>query len=715
MWKLQGGFGGGMTLLRIVRVHNALKELSEKLKYKHLTDWNLNEYTTEALAEVLNLSRANVSHDLNELVKAGKVFSIKSRPVIFFDKAIIEEKFNVLVMERKLKNMEQLLELISKPENHNHSDHMGDVCLNVNADELIGYSGSLKEQIEQGKSAILYPPNGLHMLLTGSTGVGKTLFAKLLHKMGIECGRFNCQTPFVMFNCADYSNNPQLLMSQLFGHVKGAYTGADKDKVGLIEKADNGILFLDEIHRLPQEGQEMLFSILDDGHFRRLGESESERNVRVLIIGATTEDVGEVLLETYIRRIPVVIKFPNLKDRPLEERESLVKFFFWEESKKIKNEIIVTKEILSIFMLYSCPGNIGQLKSDIQLVCANAYLRYITKQTDEIKVDRRVLTAKMKIAHQNIYAYLAEENNGQSLVNVTGEWTTADYSKDNDQSILSTEQDINGGGIEICCMDSVHAVFERIFDLKSESSFEINMKEIPENTVELARFISEYISKVTGSDWKKELAAVMAAYVHYFSCGRAKLKDSVRTELLLNLNHDISKVSCQIASIILDHVGASSLDTLFEDELTAVALLIGAYEEILICESGSSSFKSCSHDLEVQHDEILKDAFNYIKDTIVFVNPHKLVPLVQNAVRNMEQKSFKCFSLSIKIRLVIHISFSVERLLQRNEVPHKDANIYKTLYKDEISQIKNSLNEIGETFNVEYSIHELSYVYDILQ
>ena len=65
----------------------------------------------------------------------------------------------------------------------------------------------------------------------------------------------NKDYPFVTFNCADYFNNPQLLLSQLFGHVKGAFTGADTDKIGLVEKANGGILFLDEVHRLPPDGQ----------------------------------------------------------------------------------------------------------------------------------------------------------------------------------------------------------------------------------------------------------------------------------------------------------------------------------------------------------------------------------------------------------------------------------------------------------------------------
>ena len=105
------------------------------------------------------------------------------------------------------------------------------------------------------QASILYPPNGINCLILGETGVGKSMFAYLMHEYAIEMQVKNIDSPFITFNCADYSNNPQLLTSQLFGVKKGAYTGAEIDKIGLIEKANNGILFLDEIHRLPPEGQ----------------------------------------------------------------------------------------------------------------------------------------------------------------------------------------------------------------------------------------------------------------------------------------------------------------------------------------------------------------------------------------------------------------------------------------------------------------------------
>ena len=99
------------------------------------------------------------------------------------------------------------------------------------------------------------------------------MFAECMYHFAIDSEMLSADAPFVSFNCADYAQNPQLLFGHIFGIKKGAYTGAAQDSPGLIAKADGGILFLDEIHRLPPEGQEMLFTFMDKGvyRFRSLG------------------------------------------------------------------------------------------------------------------------------------------------------------------------------------------------------------------------------------------------------------------------------------------------------------------------------------------------------------------------------------------------------------------------------------------------------------
>ncbi|AWK51663.1 transcriptional regulator [Clostridium beijerinckii] len=257
--------------------------------------------------------------------------------------------------------------------------------------KIIGYHGSLKNVISQAEAAVLYPPHGLHTLLLGPSGVGKSFFAESMYNFAINSSHFGKSAPFIIFNCADYVENPQLLLSQLFGYSKGAFTGANTEKVGLVEKANNGILFLDEVHRLPSEGQEILFYLLDKGKYRRLGETENSRTANVMIIAATTEDPKSSLLLTFRRRIPMIIEIPSINNRPINERYVLIKSFFSQESARVGKEITVRYEVIRSLLLYNCPGNIGQLRSDIQVACARGFCNSLSSNSNEVVIDLKDL------------------------------------------------------------------------------------------------------------------------------------------------------------------------------------------------------------------------------------------------------------------------------------------------------------------------------------
>ena len=217
---------------RIEKVYEYLQDF--EAKNNAVQDASAGLTATE-IADNLGFLRSNVSRELNRLYRMGKIVKISGRPVLYNVAATagnaepISDKINMQTEEKSAFS------------------------------DLIGADDSLKTQVEQAKAAIIYPPNGLHTLIVGQTGVGKTLLAHMMFEYGKEAGRFSANAPFVTFNCADYYSNPQLLISHIFGHIKGAFTGADKAVPGLIETADEGILFLDEIHRLPPEGQEMIF------------------------------------------------------------------------------------------------------------------------------------------------------------------------------------------------------------------------------------------------------------------------------------------------------------------------------------------------------------------------------------------------------------------------------------------------------------------------
>jgi transcriptional regulator with AAA-type ATPase domain/transcriptional regulatory protein LevR len=309
-----------------------------------------NGITAEEISNRLKISRSNTSNYLNQLCKDGKVKKIKSRPVYFIpiDKNVKEEQ------KRKEGSFST----------------------------LIGKRHSLKKVVEKAKAAILYPPYGLHSIIYGETGVGKSMLAKYMYDFSIEYGVRKEDAPFVTFNCADYANNPQLLMGHIFGVEKGAYTGAESSKRGLLEGADKGVLFLDEIHRLPPEGQEMLFTFIDKGTFKRMGQSTKEISSEVLIVAATTENPESTLLDTFNRRIPMAIEVPPLRERSLVERIELIKHFIRIEAKRVKKPIKMHRQIMKSLLLYECKNNIGQLQSDIRLAVANSYLNHISDSSE---------------------------------------------------------------------------------------------------------------------------------------------------------------------------------------------------------------------------------------------------------------------------------------------------------------------------------------------
>lgn len=345
--------------------------------------------TAKDIADHFNTYRSTVSTMLNTAVKNGLFIKIETRPVLFVPVDIVKKELHVH-LEKSVYTPEEIRNLFFKKEQEADSFSI-----------MIGYDGSQSLQIKQAQSAILYPPKGLHTLITGESGTGKTLFAHTMYDYGRKIkGMSEKEYPFVEFNCADYYHNPQLLLSQLFGHIRGAFTGADQETEGLVEKANHGILFLDEIHRLPPEGQELLFYLMDTGQYRKMGEANTIRKADILIIGATTENPKDVLLKTFKRRIPLTINLPPLRERPLQEKLKIMEHLFSKEAILTQRTYIIDADIVKAITLYDFTENIGQLASEIKILCARSFLESKTKEFGEIKVPYVFLSDNIREAYK---------------------------------------------------------------------------------------------------------------------------------------------------------------------------------------------------------------------------------------------------------------------------------------------------------------------------
>ncbi len=241
----------------------------------------------------------------------------------------------------------------------------GDRPLKYEYESIIGRSASMREVLRLVDHVT---DTAVPVLVLGESGTGKELVARAIHGNGPRAER-----PFITENCAAIPET--LLESALFGHVRGAFTGADSDRAGLFELADRGTLFLDEIGELPLAMQVTLLRVLESGELRRVG-GKGTIHVDVRVISATNRDLGKMVAEGGFRedlyyRINVMqVRLPPLRERR-EDVADLVAHFLDELSAEPGAERKgITDEALSILMGYAWPGNVRQLRNEIMRAVA---------------------------------------------------------------------------------------------------------------------------------------------------------------------------------------------------------------------------------------------------------------------------------------------------------------------------------------------------------
>ncbi len=204
----------------------------------------------------------------------------------------------------------------------------------------------------------------ISVLITGETGTGKTKVARLIHDRSARAGR-----PFVSVNCASLPE--QLLESELFGHVRGSFTGATESRVGLFEEAGGGTIFLDEIDTLSLAMQAKLLHVIQDREIRRVG-SNKARPVDVRIISASNQDLAQLIRsgafrsDLYFRINGVKLHLPPLRERG-GDISLLVKSFLSKHAARYgKRGVKITPRAMAYILGYPYPGNIRQLESFVE-------------------------------------------------------------------------------------------------------------------------------------------------------------------------------------------------------------------------------------------------------------------------------------------------------------------------------------------------------------
>jgi formate hydrogenlyase transcriptional activator len=228
-------------------------------------------------------------------------------------------------------------------------------------EQIIGNSPALEALLEQVERVA---PTDSTVLIEGETGTGKELIAHAIHNISLRCGR-----PFVRLNCAAIPLD--LLESELFGHERGAFTGAIAQKIGRFELADKGTLFLDEVGDIPPALQPKLLRVLQEQEFERLGSTRTHQ-VDVRLVAATNRDLtemvnrGEFRSDLYYRLNVFPIMLPPLRERR-EDIPALVTHFVEILGRRMGRPIEeIPRETMSALSSYQWPGNIRELQNLIE-------------------------------------------------------------------------------------------------------------------------------------------------------------------------------------------------------------------------------------------------------------------------------------------------------------------------------------------------------------
>jgi formate hydrogenlyase transcriptional activator len=291
-----------------------------------------------------------------------------------------------------------------------------EIRIETNPRGIIGQSEAIQKTLRQVK---LVAPTSAAVMITGESGTGKELIARAIHEASSRRDR-----PLIRVNCAAIPR--ELFESEFFGHVRGAFTGAMRDRIGRFELADGGTLFLDEVGEIPLELQGKLLRVLQEGNFERVGE-ERTRAVDVRLIAATNRDLkqevqrGRFREDLYFRLNVFPVESVPLRERR-EDIPLLAQHFLTRESEALKSELRLSEGDARRLSRYDWPGNVRELQNVIEraaILAQNGRLRIDLPDGSgvqpspgaaRVKADARpaVLTASEMRAHEraNILAAL---------------------------------------------------------------------------------------------------------------------------------------------------------------------------------------------------------------------------------------------------------------------------------------------------------------------
>lgn len=325
------------------------------------------------IADALGMDRSNVARELNSLYRDGRVIKIQGKPTLYICRNTLSRRYPGAFFPSTIPKGSSIQDF-SRPREH---EPAAPAPTELTALETqVGVNGSMKTAVLHAKAAVMYPGHGLHTLVTGTVGVGKTMFVQKMYAHAVSRGALAPDAPLITVNCREHNSSPRLLMNQIFGYSRDAAPKGEKSRRGLIERAAGGILCLNGIEKLPPDVQDVLITLLEKNTYTRIGEASVNRQANVMVIGISTEAPDTPSMLSLSQRFPVQINIPDLKDRSTRELAEMLIETFQNETSATGLNFRISKEVFSCFLKATYPGNLGELSSAVKTTCSLVYLEY---------------------------------------------------------------------------------------------------------------------------------------------------------------------------------------------------------------------------------------------------------------------------------------------------------------------------------------------------
>ncbi|TFF03523.1 sigma-54-dependent Fis family transcriptional regulator [Pseudomonas sp. BCA14] len=274
-----------------------------------------------------------------------------------------------------------------------------------NSNGEIGIIGSCPPMQDLYSKIRKVAPTDSNVLIQGESGTGKELVARALHNLSKRA-----KAPMISVNCAAIPES--LIESELFGHEKGAFTGASAGRAGLVEAADGGTLFLDEIGELPLEAQARLLRVLQEGEIRRVGSVQSQK-VDVRLIAATHRDlkslakIGQFREDLYYRLHVIALKLPALRERGADVNEIANAFLLRQSARINRTDLKFAADAEQAIRHYSWPGNVRELENAVERAV-------ILSESPEISAELLGIDIELSDLEDDDFLELAPQQGGGS-------------------------------------------------------------------------------------------------------------------------------------------------------------------------------------------------------------------------------------------------------------------------------------------------------------